>query len=222
MMSVRNMTNKRFLEVLRFLGVLTVVFVALTATARAQSTDPLNPTVMTSDTVKGRWPSGKRISYYYSFVAGPGLVKVSFNCKPDNVIDGVGGQLLDADGRPFVPLENIQEGSKSPSVEGLVYQQGKLFVGTYEIKRRQKFIFKFYTTNLEGEMGGSYTIKVSGDGVTFADGGDSSSNNPNSSNRPAAEKASCLPKSGKLRLVMDDGTIQEINLTRVKEMSVRP
>lgn len=216
-MTISRMKTERILKYSNLLAVLTIVFVALTGIATAQSTDPFSPTPITSEVVKGRWTSGKRVSYYYSFTAGPGVVKVQFNCKPDGSVDSCGGQLLDADGHPLVPVENRDDSFQSTKVGDMFYQEGKLFVATYEIKRRQKFIFKFYTDNMEHEWGGSYSIKVSGDGVSFKENLSSTDNN-----NPVADKTSCLPKSGKLRIVMKDGTVHEINLSNVTEMTVKP
>lgn len=218
---ISKVKTKWFLKYLELLVALPIILIALASTSIAQSTDPFSPTPMTTDTIKGRWPSGKRISHYYSFVAGPGTVKVAFNCKPDGTIDGVGGQLLDADGHAFVPIENRNESFNPSAVEDLVYQEGKLLVATYELKRKQKLIIRFYTNNMEKEWGGTYAIKVSGDGVSFNESNASTNNNSTSSSA-GNDKTFSLPKSGKLRLVMDDGTVQEINLSRVREATIKP
>src|ERR1044072_1042070 len=87
------------------LGITALIAVTvLVQPAAAQSTDPDNPTPMTADTVKARWPKGNRISHYYSFVGGPGVVKVSFNATPEGNVDAVGGQLTDADGHASIPF----------------------------------------------------------------------------------------------------------------------
>ena len=220
-MTISKMKTEQFLTYINLLTVLTIIFFALTVSATAQSTDPFSPTPMTAETVKGRWSGGKRISYYYSFSAGPGVVKVLFNAKPDGHVDEVGGELLDADGHPLTPIENRGDPFRTSTVGDIIYQTGRLFVATYEIKRRQKFIFRFYTTNMEKEDGGSYSIKVSGDGVSF-DENKTSTNKTSTNNNAATGITSCLPKSGTLRLVMDDGTVQEINLSRVREAAVKP
>ncbi len=195
---------------------------AITALARpilAQSTDPFNPTPMTSETVKGRWLAGKQISHYYSFVAGPGVVKVMFNCVDDSGSQIVGQEVSDVDGHLLKRLESIGNDSQPSTYTTEVADgAGVRLVSSYELKRRQKLIVRFYTTITTPDTAGSYTIKVSGDGIS---GNESASANNGSTNTNSGSAFS-LPKSGKLQLVMDDGTIQEINLGRVREARIKP
>ena len=149
------------------------VLIGITTLARpaaAQSTDPFNPTPMTTDTVKGRWSAGKLISHYYSIVAGPGVVKVMFNCVDDSGSQIVGQQVSDADGHLLRRVESIGKDSEPPTYTTEVANgAGVRLVSTYELKRRQRLIVRFYTDIIAPETGGSYTIKVSGDGVEYAD-----------------------------------------------------
>lgn len=216
-MIINKLKNERICNYVNSFAILIIFFIVLAVSEKAQSTDPFSPTPITTEVVNGRWTSGKRVAYYYSFTGGPGVVKVQFNCKPDGNVDSCGGQLSDADGHPLVPVENRDDVFQLTRVGDMFYQEGKLFVATYEIKRRQKFIFKFYTDNMEQKWGGSYSIKASGDGVSFSENNSSINNN-----NPKVDKTSCLPKSGKLRLVMDDGTVQEINLSRIIEATIKP
>ena len=61
------------------------------------------------------------------------------------------------------------------------------------------------------------SVRASGDGISFDE-----NKSPTNNNNTGVDKTLSLPKSGKLRLVMDDGTIQEINLARVREATVKP
>lgn len=201
------------------------VLIGITAFARpvaAQSTDPFNPTPMTADTVKGRWPIGKLISHYYSFVAGPGVVKVMFNCVDDSGSQIVGQEVTDADGHLLKRRESIGNDSEPPTyVTEVADGAGVRLVSTYELKRRQKLIVRFYTSITTPETGGSYVIKVSGDGISSNETATSTNISP-AGNNAGSEKVLSLPKSGKLRIVMKDGTIQEINLSNVQEASIKP
>jgi hypothetical protein len=191
---------------------------SLASLAAAQSTDPFNPTPMTADTVKGRWPADKLISHYYSIVAGPGVVKVMFNCVDDSGSQIVGQEVTDADNHLLKRRESIGSDSEPPTyVTEVASGAGVRLVSTYELKRRQKLIVRFYTAITTPETGGSYTIKVSGEGISANE--PSTLTNSYPANR---EQTISLPKSGKLRLVMDDGTVQEINLSRVREATVNP
>jgi hypothetical protein len=185
-----------------------------------QSTDPFTPTPMPGDSVKGRWPLGKQISHYYSIVAGPGVVKVMFNCVDDSGSTIVGQEVSDADNHLLTRLESIGKDNEPPTyVTGVAEGAGIRLVSTYELKRRQKLIIRFYTTITTPDTGGTYTIKVAGDGVTA---NDSVASTANGSSGNSSGSAFALPKTGKLQLVMDDGTIQEINLSRVREARVKP
>lgn len=199
------------------------ILIGLTVLAQpiaGQSTDPFTPTPMPGDTVKGRWPLGKQISHYYSIMAGPGVVKVMFNCVDDSGSTIVGQEVSDADSHLLTRMESIGKDSEAPTyVTDVAGGAGVRLVSTYELKRRQKLVIRFYTTITTPDTGGTYTIKVAGDGVSANESAASTGNN---SSGNASASAFALPKSGKLQLVMDDGTIQEINLSRVREARIKP
>ncbi len=203
-----------------------IILIALVGTATAQSTDPDNPTPMTTDVIKGRWPADKLVSHYYSFVAGPGVVNLSINCVTDSGSTIVGAQLTDAAGHLFTRLESIGKESVTPTyVQDVAGGEGVRLVATFEIKRRQKLLVRFYTAITNPDSAGSYAIRVSGDGVTSGENNTSTisgSINSTGNNPAGGNNVFVLPKSGKLRLVMDDGTVQEINLSRVREATVKP
>jgi hypothetical protein len=114
--------------------------------------------------------------------------------------------------------ESIGSDSEPPTyVTDVASGAGVRLVSTYELKRRQKLIVRFYTAITTPETGGSYTIKVSGEGISANE--PSTLTNSYPANR---EQTISLPKSGKLRIVMKDGTIQEINLSNVQEATVKP
>lgn len=223
-MTTSRIKAKRSLK--NLLAVLSVILFLFIGTAIAQSTDPFEPTPMKTEAVKGRWVREKHVSHYYSFTAGPGVVKIMFNCVADEGSTIVGGELSDADGHLLPRMEGIARGDAKPSyINAVAMAEGTRIVSTYEIKRRQKLIVRFYTTITTPDTGGTYTIKVSGDGVSF-DNADTSSNNNSpekkEGNYAGADKTLSLPKKGKLRIVMDDGTVQEINLSRVREAAIKP
>lgn len=193
-----------------------IILLALAGPCTAQSSDPNAPTPMTSDTVQGRWPKARSFSHFYSFTAGPGTVKVLFYFKPSAYLFCF-GQLMDADGKAFMPAEG--EGTY-PYVYGPADQPGLRLVGTYELKRKQKLIVRVYGDNsgVGDDISGSYSIKVEGN-VSFQT--DQREGAPISGGADAKQD-DLLPKSGTLRLEMDDGTVQEINLRRVRKATVKP
>ncbi len=217
MMTISKRNNTRTITYLNLLAVFTMFFIVFTATTKAQSTDLDHSTPMTTNEVKGRWQTGKAVSYFYSFEAGPGEVMVMFDFKPDRSLLNVSAELTDVFGRG---IGNQDDSLKRSVLSYFATPEGERLVGRYELKRRQKLVARISIEGDEVETPGSYKIRVSGDGLAFSENNSSSSNN--SSNNTGVDKNMILPKNGKLRLLMDDGTIQEINLSRVKEATIKP
>jgi hypothetical protein len=191
----------------------------LAGSAAAQSTDPDKPTLMTNNEVKGRWAKGNAVSYYFGFEAGPGEVIVMFDFKTDEMLQNVAAELTDVYGRGQSNLDD-KEGRSELSY--FATTKGLRLVGRYQIKRRQKLVAKIA---IEGEeiIAGAYKVRVEGGDASF--GGNAAPTNQASlieSKNTESNRVSCLPQNGKLRLVMDDGTVQEINLSRVRETTVKP
>lgn len=191
--------------------------IALIGSAEAQSTDLDRPVAMTINEVAGRWPNGKATSYFYSFEGGPGQVILMLDFAPDHDIQNVAGELTDSYGRGISNLDDVQKRSE---LSYFATPEGLRLVGRYEIKRRQKLVVRVSSVGDPGEViAGKYKIRVDGGVFGAANTSPASSNDHRSS---AGNSVACFPKSGKLRLVMDDGTVQEINLGRVRQASVIP
>lgn len=229
-MTINRMKTKRFLNHLNLLAALPIILIALAGTALAQSTDLDNPTPMTTNETKGRWQTGKAISFFYSFTAGPGEIMVMFDFKPDSSLLNVSAEVTDVYGRG---IGNLDDSQKRSELSYFATPEGERLVGRYELKRRQKLVARISIMGDEVATPGSYKVRVSGDGVSFNDnntstsnssGNNSSTNNSGTmnNNNAGSNNVLSLPKSGKLRLVMDDGTIQEINLSRVREATIKP
>ena len=146
---------------------LTAVILALsinifTSSAAAQSSDPDKPTVMTASEIKGRWPAGAGVSYYFGFEAGPGEVIVMFDFKVDDVVQNVSAQVTDSYGRG---LKNLDDKLGQSVFSYFTTPKGIRFVGRYQIKKRQKMVAKIA---IEGEenIPGAYKVRVEGD-ATF-------------------------------------------------------
>lgn len=160
--------TKRTIQCFSRMIILMILIIPVVPVA-AQSDDLDNPTPMTADSVKGRWPKDKLVSHYYSFVGGPGEIKIYFDFATDESAQNVAGQLLDADGRAFIPLENQTAGKGDFNyVQEIAYPQGVRLVATYKIKRRQKLIVRAYNWGVAYNSG-SYKVRVTGDGVSFPD-----------------------------------------------------
>jgi hypothetical protein len=220
------MEKARLSQSLRLLAIVPLILGAAIASARAQSTDPDNPIPMTSDVMKGRWPADKLVSHYYSFIGGPGVVSLSINCISDSSSTIVGAQLSDAAGHVFTRLESIGRETVTPTyVQEVAGGEGARLVATYDIKRRQRLLIRFYTAITNPDSAGSYSIRISGAGVSSTENNTSTNGGPltgSEHNTTGGRNLLSLPKSGKLRLVMNDGTVQEIELAHVREASIQP
>jgi hypothetical protein len=232
-MTISKVNKQQFLRRLNLLTTVLIILMALASPATAQSTDPDDPVPMTTNVIKGRLSGDKPIAHYYSFVGGPGEIEILFDFVSDESAQLVAGRLTDADGRTFISIDEEYRKKFGPPydlVQDIAYPQGLRLIGRYEVKRKQKLVVKVYTWGLINS-GVKYTIRIEGDGASFnqsdaatnnALGNNNSANKTVINNNASGNRASCLPKSGKLRLVMDDGTVQEINLGRVSEASIKP
>lgn len=232
-MTIFHLKTRAFSRCFNLLATISFILIAFVGSADAQSTDPDNPTPMTTNEVKGRWARGsKAFSHFYSFVAGPGEVQVMFYFVTDEMMMQAGGQLLDASGLALTELNAYEQKSSQLSydlVYGLATEAGVRLVSRFNVKRRQKLTIRaFSALNNSAEWGGWYKIHVEGGNPSFT--GDAPPTNPgNSATHLSANTTGsgisslpCLPKSGKLRFVMNDGTIEEINLSNVREVMAKP
>jgi hypothetical protein len=180
---------------------------------------------MTTNEVKGRWSSGKAVSYYYSFEAGPGEVMVMFDFMPDRELQNVAAELTDAYGRGISNLDDPQGRSE---LSYFATTKGLRLVGRYQLKRQQKLVVKIASVGDDDVIAGAYKIRVEGGNPSFSQQNGASANQDGSTGKtiekrePESNRSSCLPKTGNLRLVMNDGTVREINLSRVREASIKP
>lgn len=229
-MTINNIKTRRFLRCLNILAAISIMLLAFDRPAVAQSSDPDHPTPMTGAEVKGRWPGGnKAFAHYYSFTAGPGEVIVMFNFVSDKYSLNVGGQLMDAYGKAFTELNTTAEQNMEYQfVYGMAEESGIRLVGRFNVKRRQKLMIGAYSrAGSTPEFGGSYKIRVEGGDPSF-NGDTPPANLGNSSNNPPANTNTgngslpCLPRSGRLRIEMEDGSVQEINLSRMRNASIKP
>src|SRR5437016_5565939 len=81
------------------------IVIALSASVAAQSTDRDNPTKLTTEAVAGRLTKNGE-AHYYTFIGGPGEVKLLLDIAADEFSALIYAQLADADGRNMENLEN--------------------------------------------------------------------------------------------------------------------
>jgi hypothetical protein len=200
---------------------LAIILLALAATATAQSSDRDRPTVLSSGEISGSLNdhNGEK---FYSFTAGPGeltiTVDVTVNHRRDETQIGVlNFELLGRDASTSLlccEFAQTSDGGTGRDVKSV------------RLTRRQTVIL--HTTN--GPVGGgTFRVRLSGAGSfstsTFGGGNTDNNNNDNSdNNRDRGNRAGdqiTVPESGILRIRMKDGTSRDIDLSRVRNISIR-
>lgn len=215
------------LSMMRFANLPAVILmlIVLAGAVIAQSIDPDKPAPMTTNEVKGRWPGGKAVSYYYSFEAGPGEMMIMFDFTPDRELQNVVAELTDVYGRGISNLDDSQGRSE---LSYFATTKSLRLVGRYQIRSRQKLVVKVASVGDDDVIPGAYKIRVEGGNPSFGQSVEASANQAGLAGKSTekrmaeSDRAACLPKSGTLSLVMSDGTVREINLSRVREASIKP
>lgn len=199
------------------------LILAAAGSAFAQSSDRDNPIPLNSSELSGILDDHQRDGNkeaFYSFTAGPGELTITFDVKRRNRGDGaaVTFELLPANGSSTALLccEGVQSGDGGTGRE----------VANVKLTRRQTVILHI-TNGSNG--GGTYTVRLSGASVSFGGStaggnegrGDNDGNENGRDRGDRGEKVS-VPSSGILHIRMKNGTVQDIDLSLVRSVSVRP
>jgi len=143
----------------RFAGVLLLAMLAA-GVVNAQSEDQDNPTPLTSNVITGEG-DGKATTYYYSFTAGPGDVKVTVDGKTDNYSSPLRVKLMDENGKDLLDVYVV---ANNPS---------KREVGQRRFVRQQKVIMSVSMNDDAQVKLMSFKIKLD-DAVAFEGGPEAS------------------------------------------------
>jgi hypothetical protein len=190
------------------------LILAFAGMASAQSSDRDNPTVLSSGEISGSLDNHNGESFY-SFTAGPGeltvTVDVTVNHRSDETQIGVlNYELLGRDASTsLLCCEFAQTGDSGTGRD----------VKSVKLTKRQTVVL--HTTN--GPVGGgTFRVRLSGansfSGSTV--GGSYDKNDRDRSNRDSEQIS--VPENGILHITMKNGTSQDIDLGRVRNISVRP
>ena len=180
-----------------------IFFIAAMNSAHAQSTDRDRPTPLKSPELKGRLDGGDA-EYFYSFNAGPGELTVTLDVKASGTNAGAELELLDRNAKSLISLlaQGVDAGSERK-------------VESIRLNRRQAVVLRFKGIRYGSSGGqGTYLVRLSG-AVAFEDDAPTVKDN-------TANDRLGLPASGTLRIEMEDGSAQEINLRRVRRVIVKP
>ena len=162
--------------------------------AAAPSTDRDRPTPLTSNEIRGT--SGEKAGeYYYTLIAGPGEVALTLdamNSKDWFSRTSPKTELFDMNANILLSVDVSSWGGKTERK-----------VGRVKIPTRQPLVMRvLLDSNTE-----RYLVRVEG-AVELAQVG------------PAPEKRSS--SQGKLRIEMDDGSVQDIDLSHVRRLTIEP
>jgi hypothetical protein len=183
--------------------VVSLLFIAATNLSAAQSTDRDHPTPLKSNELKGEL-DGSDTEFFYSFVAGPGELTITFDVKASGTNAGANLDLFDKNSRSLLSLlaQGVDRGSER-------------MVESVRLGRQQTVVMRLKGIRYGSSGGqGTYMVRLGGaaalEGKAATDGG-----NP-------ADSRMGLPTSGTLRIEMSDGSAQEFDLRRVRQVTVKP
>jgi hypothetical protein len=193
---------------------------ALVGTAAAQSSNRDRPTALNSGEINGSLSNHNGESFY-SFTAGPGeltiTVDVTVNHRRDETQIGV------------LNFELLAQNASTSLLCCEFAQTGDSGTGrtvkSVRLTRRQTVIL--HTTN--GPVGGgTFRIRLNGANSfstsTYGPGNSNNNNDNNNNDRDRGNRDGeqiTVPENGILHIRMKNGTTQDIDLSRVRNISVR-
>ncbi|MEP6947225.1 MAG: hypothetical protein ABJA02_14990 [Acidobacteriota bacterium] len=201
-------------------SIFTFILAASAGNISAQSSDRDNPTPLNSSEVSGTFgdhqKDGNR-EIFYSFMAGPGELTITFDVKRRGRDDSAGFsfELLPSNGSSTAILccEGAQSGEGGTGRE----------VASVKLTKKQTVIL--HITNASNG-GGSFDARLSGAGLSF---GEQTTGNVNYGTRKNEASRGdrdgdpiAVPSSGTLHIRMKNGSTQDIDLNLVRNVSVRP
>lgn len=198
-------------------GVFAIVLVFTAGKSFAQSTDRDHPTPMNSSEVSGTFGDHQRDGnreVFYSFMAGPGDLTITFdvNRRGREDMAGFSFELLPANGSSTALLccEGAQSGDGGTGRE----------VAHVRLTRRQSVIL--HITNVSNG-GGTFNARFSGQAVSsFGNGsGGGPAKVVESGGESRNGESVIVPASGTLHIRMKDGSTKDIDLSRIRSISVR-
>ena len=179
------------------------VFVLFNAEAFAQSTDPDSPTIVTQSAVQWKVSGkGKNVVYFYTFTAGPGVLKVTTDQKSGGItgMPNLSWELTDPN---FNALE-------SEDFYGVTTSERK--VNEIKLARKQKVILKVTVTDdvedFKFQFAGAVNFTNS-DGIEDIIGDNTET------------QQMCMPRNGVFILTMKDGKKITVDLSKVQKIDIQ-
>ena len=200
-----------------------LILVASVGSAKSQSRDRANPTRLTSTEISGVIGDNPGDVYYYTFVAGPGEVVLTFTLQGERglgAMNHIAFALFNEDGRRI---------STTSATAMLGRQEQK--VARVSFSRRQRVLLSI---GISEHQNGSakYWLRLSGP-VDVSQDAPSKEKSvgeefQESLNRHAegsgkqSQGTECLPKQGTLIVKMKDGSKQIIDLSKAETVTIVP
>jgi hypothetical protein len=200
-------------SLLRRLVLLKLIVVAFAFAAFAQSTDKSSPTEIAASEYTGKGP-GKETNYFYSFKGGPGDVTVTLELKAKSYSTFARMEIFDS-GMRTVATANMNAATTSGAATE---------ARTFTLPAKQKVLIKItLDANLASyriTLGGAVSNDGSGIGGATDGGGKVKFNKDMVKDMDFSKfpKPVVVPNSGKLVVLMKDGSKQEFDLAEVKSV----
>ena len=186
------------------------VFVLFNAATFAQSTDIDNPTVVMQSTVQGKHPGNteEAVVYYYTFTAGPGVLKVTTDQKSGGIIANpkLSWELTDASFNNLESDDLDQAGTLERKVKEIKLtkkQKVILKVGVAEDVNLFKFQFTGAVSFTPPKTGNEDIPEISGDTTT------------------QSTQQICMPRNGTIIMTMKDGKKAKVDLSKVQKIEIK-
>lgn len=182
------------------------VVVLFNAAAFAQSTDIDNPTVVTQSVVQGKNPgNGEDVVYYYTFTAGPGILKITTDQRSGGITASanLSWELTDANFNALGSEDFYQVTTLERKVKEIRLTKKQKVILKVEVSEDVK-LFKFLFTGA----------------VNFTGGG--GENIPDiSDNNPQIQQQLCMPRNGVFIMTMNDGKKVKVDLSKVQKIEIQ-
>ena len=190
-----------------------IAYAAVASIAQSSSRD--NPTALSSGEINGSLAEYNQETFY-TFTAGPGKLTITLDVQAKrNDIGNISFELLARDGATSLLCCYGAQGDSGGTGRE---------TASINLPKRQTVIL--YTKN--GPVGGgTYRIRVTG-AATFggieSGGGNEGVTRTENSNFPRGNRGDGdpvdVPSSGTLRIRMKDGSVRDIDLSRVRNISI--
>ena len=181
------------------------VFVLFNAAAFAQSTDPDSPTVVTQSAVQWKLSGkGKTVVYYYTFIAGSGILKITTDQTSVGItaMQNLSWELTDANFKTI----------KSEDFYGVTTSERR--VTEINLTKKQKVILKVMVTddvqNYKLQFAGAVNFTNSDENIEDI-----------TADETETKQQICMPRDGVLILTMKDGKKVKVDLSKVQKIDIQ-